>query len=72
MFNIHNENFKHYYEDSTLLLADFEHCEIKYYGMTPNQASQNVKKLSEMWRKVNASLSLQPNILNDANNIDDR
>ena len=60
--NIKGENFKYYYDDSSLLLADFYNWEVNNYGISPNQATQNVKKLTETWKKIDSLLSLQPNV----------
>ena len=46
--------------------------EIRCFGIAPRQANQNVKKLTELWKVIDPTMSLDPNVLSDGNNIDDR
>ena len=66
-----NQSFKVYYDDANLLLEDLKNWEVRC-GANKSQADQNIKKLIEVWKAVDPKMSLDPNMLNDVNNTDNR
>ena len=65
------QSFKVYYDDANLLLEDLKNWEVRC-GANKSQADQNIKKLIEVWKAVDPKMSLDPNMLNDVNNTDNR